>query len=126
MDGYVVAGRATHWVTDNVRLGVTGQTQKSDADRHTILGADVLVKHSNNTWLKAEVAQSTGAPRTTNGSSDGGLTFVQNTTVANNSKSLAYRFQSSVDLKDVSDGALEGQIGAYFEHYDRGYSGQIL
>ena len=51
---------------------------------------------------------------------------MQNTAAANNSKSLAYRFQSSVDLKDVSDGALEGQIGAYFEHYDRGYSGQIL
>lgn len=75
VDGYVYGGRAQHWFGDNVRVGVTGMNEKTgDADQRS-LGADIRIRHSETTWLEAEIARSKGPGFSTYRSADGGLSL---------------------------------------------------
>ncbi|MEL6202947.1 MAG: TonB-dependent receptor [Pseudomonadota bacterium] len=126
VDGYNFGGRAEVWLGDNIRLGASGlleQTGNGDesADQR-VMGADILLQHSENTWLRAEIAQSRGPGFGRTLSDDGGLTSVDEASSGIADKdALAWKVEAQADLADVSDGAIEGRIAAHFEDRQSGF-----
>ena len=122
VDGYTIGGRATHWVGDHVRLGVTAQSENTGAADQDLIGVDALVRHSEGTYLKGEISQTEGPAFGQVNSTDGGFLFEE---VANQGqddvKALAYRVEGAVDFEDISD--LRGQLRGYYDLQEEGFSG---
>ncbi|WP_334157112.1 hypothetical protein, partial [Oryzomicrobium sp.] len=113
--------RASHWVNDYLKLGLTGYHQGESGNDQTLKGVDVTVRVAAGTTVKAEVARSSGPGNTTMSSVDGGFGFngqSSNTT----QDATATRVEANVDLAEVSDGG-KGKVSAYVQDRQRGFSG---
>src|SRR5690606_39157330 len=77
LDGYSLGGRAQHWIDDRIRIGVTGMSETTGDASHRAGGVDVRLRHSETTFLDAEVAASRGEGFGLWRSTDGGLTVTQ-------------------------------------------------
>ncbi|WP_176056602.1 TonB-dependent receptor [Brucella intermedia] len=125
VDGYVFGGRAQHWINDKVRVGVAGTDDSTELADQKSFGADITVRHSENTYLKAEVAHSNGKGFDLLQSSDGGLTSGSNQPAyygdPNDDEGSAYRIEGQVDLSDISE-RIKGKVGGYFEKKEAGFS----
>lgn len=124
LDGYTIGGRASAWLGDSIRLGVTAQRDTVEEADQDLLGADAMLRVTAGTYLKAEIAQTDGPGFGQSNSVDGGLTF---TDVANPGtaavKARAYRAEAAVNLAELAGKSGEmGQASAYYEHYDEGFS----
>jgi hypothetical protein len=123
VDGYVLGGRAQQWFGDHLRAGVTGLKEKTGAADQLIYGADIHVRHSEGTYLEAEVARSEGPGFSSTYSPDGGLTNQVNPSAGIAHKTAnAYRVEAHSDLEEMTDGALKGNFAARYEHYQKGFS----
>jgi hypothetical protein len=122
VDGYVFGGRAQQWLGENVRVGVTGANEKTGAADQKLAGADIQFRHSERTYLEAEVAGSKGPGFGNALSADGGLTVSDITTAGlAGKKSIAYRVHGRVALEDISP-ELRGSLEAYYDEKRRGFS----
>lgn len=120
--GYTIGGRATHWLGDTLRIGATAQNENTGAADQKLLGADILLRRSAGTYVKAEFAQTEGPAFGRSNSTDGGFTFDRLATQGQaNLQADAYRIEGALDLSDM--GGLEGQARAYFDHQDDGFTG---
>jgi len=126
VDGYTIGGRATHWLGNKFRIGATGQTETTDTADQTLLGVDALFRHSDNTYLKGEFAQSDGPGFGQSNSTDGGFIFDElNAPGIAGQTANAYRVEGAVDVADFSPALAKHEIklrGAY-GHKDAGFSG---
>jgi len=120
VDSLAAGVRASHWVNDHLRLGLTGFRQGEDATRQTLKGADVLLRLAPGTTLHAEFARSTGASDSLVSSVDGGYGFNESTT--STSGANARRVEARVRLDEVSD-TLKGELAAYWLDREAGYTG---
>jgi hypothetical protein len=75
VDGYVAGGRAQQWLGEHVRVGVTALKEKTDSADQKMAGADIHIRHSEGTYIEAEVARSKGPGFGSSTSVDGGLTI---------------------------------------------------
>ncbi len=121
VDGFTFGGRATHWIGDALRLGVTGQNEETGSADQNLLGVDFLLRQSAGTYLKGEFAQTDGPAFDQSRSADGGFTFGSVSGQGAQDKSQAYRIEGAIDLADFS--AAEGQVTAYYDRQDDGFSG---
>lgn len=122
VDGYVYGGRAQHWIGDNIRVGVTGLSETTGSADQKAYGADVKLRHSDTTFLNAEIAQSKGPGFGSSISTDGGLTISDVGAVGDTSRvASAWRVMGQLDLADVSEGT-SGIIGGYIERKENGFS----
>lgn len=122
-DGYVVGGRAQQWLGERVRIGVTAAQEKTGPANQKTYGADVLVRHSDRTFVEAEAAQSKGPGFGNFTSTDGGLTLADTPTSGISGKAAeAYRVKGQVALEEITHGAATGSIGGYFERKQGGFS----
>ena len=126
IDGYDIGGRATQWIGDHIRLGATAQRETTASADQELFGADVLLKASENTYVKAEYAQSEGPAFGQSDSTDGGFLFDDIASPgASGMISEAYRLETQLDLADLR--AMYNQIDAKFkaiiEHQDEGFAG---
>ncbi len=123
LEGYVSGGRAEHWIGDHLRIGASGQFEKNASKTQKSVGTDLLLRRSDATFLKAEIAQSEGPGFASNFSADGGLTNSP-TDVAGISgrRPKAYRVIGEVSLEELTNGAFEGSSSAYYEKYQSGFS----
>lgn len=123
VDGYAYGGRAQHWITDNLRVGVTGVSETTGPADQIGLGADVELRASDITFLRAEIARSEGAGFGLAQSSDGGLTWGdQSAAGLANKPALAWRVEGQLGLEDLGQGGIEGLAGFYYEHKQAGFS----
>ena len=119
---YVYGGRVQQWIGDSVRLGVTGSTERVDDERSRAVGADILVRRSQTTYVEAEVARSSGNAASLARSTDGGLTLTEGAGTAGRS-ALGWRIGGQVDMADVRRFGIEtGKIGGYYEKKQAGFS----
>ena len=125
VDGYVYGGRAQHWINDKVRVGVTGMDDSTELADQKAYGADVTLRHSENTFLKAEVAHSRGRGFDLSQSSDGGLTWGTNEPGyygdPNDDRGSAWRVEGQADLQEIGAG-MKGKVGGYYEQKQAGFS----
>ncbi|RCS23078.1 TonB-dependent receptor [Phyllobacterium salinisoli] len=123
VDGYVYGGRAQHWLDDKVRVGVTGMSETTGVADQQALGADITIRHSEKTFLEAEVSHSKGPGFGTSRSADGGLTLSDvATTGSRNRAATAWRTKGQVDLEDISKSGIKGTVGGYYEEKQAGFS----
>ncbi|TJZ74845.1 OmpA family protein [Chitiniphilus eburneus] len=123
LDGDTYGLRASQWLGEHIRLGVTGYRQGDPGAEQRLKGADLLLRHSDGTYLQGELAESNGSGSGTLTSIDGGFSF--GTLRGDGRKAQAQRLEGALDLADVIDGG-EGRLSAYYQHRDQGYSGPGL
>ncbi|GAA5786294.1 OmpA family protein [Chitiniphilus shinanonensis] len=120
LDGSTYGLRGSQWLGEHLRLGVTGYRQGDPGAEQKVHGADLLLRHSDGTYLQAEVARSSGAGSGTLTSIDGGFSF--GALRGDGRDAGARRVEAAVALADVIDGG-QGRLGAYHQHRDQGFSG---
>ena len=124
LDGYTLGGRASSWLTEVLRFGVTAQRDTVEEASQTLLGADVLVRATAGTYFKAEIARSEGPGFGQSNSVDGGLSFTDIATpgVAG-VEAKAWRTEAAVNVNELTGKTGDGlTLGGYFEHQDQGFS----
>lgn len=120
VDSFATGVRATHWVNDYLRLGLTGFRQGEDATRQTLKGGDILLRLAPGTTVHAEFARSGGAGDELVSSVDGGYGF--NRRATGDGDASARRIEAKVDLAEVTDG-IQGEVSAYWQDREAGYTG---
>lgn len=126
-DGYSYGGRGQVWLGDNIRLGATAMREETgngaiDSDQDMI-GADIMLRHSDGTWIKGEIAQTEGPGFSTTVSDDGGLTSEEVLSAgASNRVAQAWRVEGQVDIPDFTKGEITGKLRAYYEDRDEGFA----
>lgn len=123
-DGISAGGRAEAWLTDHLAVGVTALTDTGDVTDHHMVGADMRLLLTENTFIEVEVARSEGTGEGQWVSTDGGLTFVEEVAPATGETAMAYRIAGQADLADLTDGQVEGAVGAYVEKVEQGFSSE--
>ncbi len=126
IDGYTVGGRGTHWLTDFVRFGVTGQTETTATADQRVAAADVLLRASETTYIKGEYGVSDGPGFNEARSTDGGFLFddlASPGTVGQTAE--AYRVEAQIDTADLTrrKQPWHARLRGLFERQDAGYSG---
>lgn len=127
LGGYTLGGRSTTWLGNVVRLGATAQREATGEADQKLVGADILVRKSDTTFLRAEIARTEGPAFSQALSVDGGLNF---TTVGNPGRlgqpSMSWKVQSALKFSDLgarAEGFGKGNVTAYYEHLDGGFTG---
>ncbi len=121
--GYVFGGRAQAWAGEHVRVGVTGLREKQQTADQTVVGADVRVQSSKDTYVEGEVSHSEGPGFGTSYSIDGGLSLQNNgASGAIGKPANAWRVETGASLEELTHGNATGHVGAAYEHYEAGYS----
>lgn len=122
-DSLATGGRVAWWATDGLRLGLTtSQQQQTGGDQH-LTGVDVTLRRSENTYLKAEAARSSGPGTGQLESLDGGFNFTRNNPLPDQGQvdAGAWRIEGQLDLKEAGL-ADHGRLAAYAQQRDAGYS----
>lgn len=119
VDGLAYGGRAEVWVTDDLRLGVTGMVEQTDIADQTATGADLRWVIGKDSWVEAEYARSEGPGFGTDYSADGGLTIV--TDAADGGTGDAARLEGRLAFGDLGL-SNEGSIGFWVERRTKGFS----
>ena len=126
IDGFTLGGRATHWVNDNVRVGATAQNDKSGQADQELYGADLLLRKSDNTFVKLEYARTEGPGFGQSDSTDGGFIFDDiETPGASGLIAEAYRLETQIELAELNSmfEKIDTRLTALIEHSDEGFSG---
>jgi hypothetical protein len=123
VDGYSFGGRSQQWVGDHVRLGVTGQTEKTGMADQNLYGVDVQVRKSERTYIEGEIARSQGPGFGYSSSTDGGLTISHTATAgASNLAADALRLHGHVGVNEISDEKVKGDLDGFYDFTEAGFS----
>lgn len=118
-DNYATGGRIENWVTDSLRIGVTGASGKTDAGRQQATGADIRLQSGENTFVEVEHAQSAGPGYNTGFSANGGLETFNTFTGAGDGE--ATRVKGAADLAELGLGR-DVDISGYWESRGKGFA----
>lgn len=119
VDGYSIGGRVEGWITDDVRVGVTGMVEQTGTADQTVIGADLEWRIGENSHVRLEYAESDGPGFGSTFSADGGLVF--DTVGPNGGSGQAVRADVRLDFADIGLPG-EGGVGGYFEERGEGFS----
>lgn len=123
LDGYIYGGRAQQWLDDKVRIGVTGMMENTGLANQQASGADIRIRHSEKTFVEAEISRSKGPGFGSSRSTDGGLTLSDiGTTGTRDRTAIAWRTKGQVALEDITKNGMKGTVGAYFQQKQAGFS----
>ncbi|MCB1737727.1 MAG: OmpA family protein [Gammaproteobacteria bacterium] len=118
-----VGGRATHWINDNIQVGVTAGHERQLELDHDVGEVDMTYRHSAGTYMRVEIAQSKGPGKGELASTDGGFTFSDIAPFYNqNEQAGAARIEGHVDLRDF--GQSSGDLQMYLQKREDGFSGE--
>jgi len=123
LDDLALGGRISHWVNDSWKIGFSGSKQDMGIEDHKLQGLDLTYRHSAQTYIKLEGAQTEGQGVTSISSNNGGYHFGDLTApVATDDKAQALRVESAFLFKDLGlDNNGRGNI--YWQNRDADFSG---
>lgn len=122
LDAMTFGGRAHYWIGDYVKVGVTGSRGNDAGSDESLVGADVTVRKSSNTWVKLETGRSKGSDLFTSNSLDGGFNYSTTQPSADSSTAAtAYRVDASAGLQDFNKN-WRGRVTLYNQVLEAGYS----
>jgi len=123
LDGFSYGGRGEAWITDNIRVAGTGFQENTGLADQTLYGADVLLRFSEKSYAEFEWAESQGDTFSEFDSTDGGFIFnAQSGLNTTGGRSEAIRGKVSLDLGELTNGAVQGTVGGYYEDRDAGFN----
>ena len=111
--------RASHWLGDHLRVGTTLYRQGEESNQQNLKGVDATYRYTPATWIKGELARSSGIGSDSLSSTTGGYDFVANQSTGKGA--TARRIDTAVDLGDVS--SFKGRLTAYWQERDPDFSG---
>lgn len=121
LDGWTTGGRAEQWLGDNARIGLTAQKEETNGADQEILAADVLLRADEDTYVKAEFAQTDGVGFTERASADGGFTYDPLLSTPTTEEAVAYRIEGAAAIERLL--GFKGRANAYYENLEDGFSG---
>ena len=127
LNAMTFGGRAHYWIGDYVKVGVTGSRGDDLGNDNSLVGADVTLRKSSNTWVKVETGRSKGSGLFTTNSLDGGFnTSIIQTPADSSTAATAYRVDASAGLQDFNKN-WRGRFTLYKQELGAGYSapGQV-
>ncbi len=117
-----VGGRATHWLNDSVRLGITGSHQQRDQQDQNLSGIDFLYRKTTETYIRLEAAKTEGPGVGATSSLDGGLSFSSTAITPTNKQSAnAYQLESGFRFNDLGF-EMDGNGHVYLRSRGEGFS----
>lgn len=123
LSGRTIGARGTRWIGEYLRLGATFQDEGSGTADQFLIASDIVLRGAPGTYLKAEVARSSGAGFGQSASVDGGLSFFDFASPGRPQQSHAWRSEIAVDLSEIGrKRKASGTLSAYFESLDQGFS----
>lgn len=127
INGHSIGGRASQWLGDWLRLGVTGQSESAAPADQLVLGGDVMLRASDRSWIKGEYGRSDGPGFEQSTSLDGGINFTQAGAAATVGQvANAWRVEAALDEADLS-ARVRGKASGFYEEHEAGFAamGQI-
>lgn len=123
VSGSDVGLRASHWFNDGVRVGTSIYHQGESGAEQTLKGVDATLRYAPGTWLKAELAQSSGIGSESLSSVSGGFDF--NQINGTGQLATAKRVDLGVNLAELLPDS-KGHLSAYWQEQGAGFSGPGL
>lgn len=122
IDTVSTGGRAHVWVNDHVGLGLTGSQSSGDVEDNGMVGADLTLRRSAETWLKLQGGRTRGLASNSQYSYDGGFGFAGNDPMAfSDAEASGYRADVSLGIGDIFKRG-KGRVTLYTQAQDAGYS----
>jgi len=112
-------GRAETWLTNRVRLGVSGNVENTGTAQQRAVSADLRYQVSEGTWAQFDYAKTNGTGFGSSYSTDGGLIFDDRAAATGSGHAL--RLEAHADFADMGLSS-EGALGAYFENRTVGFA----
>ncbi len=119
IDGYSTGGRVEGWVTDDVRVGLSGIQEQTGIADQILVGADLRYQRSESTYLQVDVAESEGPGFGSTFSNDGGL--VIDTVAGGSGTGQAVKVEGKLGFGDLGLDS-EGAASIYFEDRTQGFA----
>ncbi len=121
-----LGARIRQWVTDTIAIGATWIQEQRDGDEHSLQGVDATLRLNNNTYVRAEYAQSQRAQTLGSFSSDdGGLQFSEFTSTALTDTDLegfAAGITAGADFREWFGFKSETGVEAWAKYREAGYA----
>ena len=117
-----VGGRVNHWINDHWKIGLSSSDQDMGDDDHKLAGLDLTYRHSAQTYIKFEGAQTKGQGVEGLSSQNGGFHFDELTQSPLKDKADALRIESAFLLSDLGTDSL-GSGNFYWQEREAGFSG---
>lgn len=122
VDGYSYGTRAQAWLSDRIRIGVSGMSEKTASTKTQMTGADFHLRMGRGSHLNAEIAKSQGAGFSKSSSLNGGLTISSSgATGSNGHGAHAYSADGKIDLADLGS-SMRGHVGFKYQDREAGFS----
>jgi flagellar motor protein MotB len=122
LNDVATGGRVHYWLNENVKLGLTASDQEEIGNNNSLNGVDVILRKSAGTWLKMEVAKSTGQGVQTLNSNDGGFNFDElNGGASTDITAGAYQLDSNIRIDEFING-VRGNATFYKQNREAGFS----
>ena len=122
LDEMAFGGRASYWLGDHIKLGMTASHQQQQGDDQDLQGVDLTIRKTPETYLKIEAARTDGSGIGGQSTNNGGFNFggiAQNR--SNGIDAEAYRAEAAVKLKDVGMNN-DGIVTLYGQNRKAGFS----
>jgi len=119
VDGFSYGGRVEHWLTDDIRVGISGVSDDDGIDEQRSAAVDLRYELAENSFVQLDYAESEGPGFDTTFSDDGGLDFDTETGTDGNGDAI--KLEAQFDLADLGSNR-EGIIGGYYESRTEGFT----
>lgn len=128
LDDLVLGGRASYWLNDHFKIGITGSKQEMGQQNHRLKGLDFTYRHSAQSYLKLEAAQTQGKGTTGVNSTNGGFHFGDiASNLSTDDKANAFRLESAFVFSDFGKAEkgnkAQGRGNFYWQQRQQGFSG---
>lgn len=120
-----IGGRASYWLNDHIKLGITASQQEAGLEDNKLRGVDLTLRHSGQSYLRIEAAETEGNGLSANVSNNGGYHFTSTNLAQNAGEAAnAVRVESAFAFKDFDLAETEQARGYfYWQHKEAGFSG---
>ncbi len=121
IDGFSYGGRVEHWVTDDLRVGLSATSDDNGLDEQRSVGVDLRYEIGENSFVQLDYAQSEGPGFENAFSDDGGLDFDTDAASRTDGTGEAVKLEAQFELSDLGI-ERDGIVGGYFEDRTEGFT----
>lgn len=126
LDKMAMGGRAKGWINDHIGIGASYVQEEKENQDYQLSSADLTLKLTEGSFLKAEFSHSEGTQADSNFvSDDGGLTFEEISRVGQTREGDAISISGVANLYDFMPetfGAVGNDLRVWYKDKDGGYS----
>ncbi|MGB0844065.1 MAG: prealbumin-like fold domain-containing protein [Alphaproteobacteria bacterium] len=118
--GLNIGARGSAWLYNQLGVGVSAKRKTANGSSFKIASVDATLRHTQDTYIKAEVAASKGDQSTQYLSEDSGFNWVKSVSVGDGTKvSTAQNIEANISLGDFIK--KEGFVNLNYQHKSKGF-----